>query len=73
VSRIYVVFERDTKEKFFVRANTLNGAMRAVTNEHYAGRTATTDELYQAFKLGLTVIDAVAPEQLDIYGGAENE
>jgi hypothetical protein len=62
MSRIYVVTHTESKDQQFVRANTLTGAIRAVANQTFSAKAATTEEMYQAFKLGLTVIDAVKEE-----------
>jgi hypothetical protein len=59
--RIYLVTDRATENVVrFVRASTLNSAVRAVANELFAARSATTEELYQAYKTpGLEVLDAI--------------
>lgn len=59
MSRIYVVTDRETQIDHYVRANSLNGAVRAVANEKYTAKTATTEQLFQAYKIGITVLDAV--------------
>jgi hypothetical protein len=59
MSRIYKITERETGIDRFVRANSLNGAIRAIANEKFTGASATTEELFQAFKVGLEVLDAV--------------
>ena len=61
MSRIYVVTDRalGTVARY-VRASTLNSAIRAVANELYIAKAASTEELYQAYKTpGLEVLDAV--------------
>jgi hypothetical protein len=63
-SRIYTV-RNNTSGKLvrYVRANTLGGAIRAVAEEHFAARPATTDEIFQASKSAtFDVLDALAPE-----------
>jgi hypothetical protein len=63
MSRIYIVTNKENDVDQYVRANTLNGAMRAVANQTYIARTATTDEMFLAFKAGLVVLDAVKDEE----------
>ena len=51
----------------FVRANTLNAAVRAHAAEKFTAVPATTEDVYQAVSQDLfNVLDAVAPEQIDI-------
>jgi hypothetical protein len=68
MSRIYRVSNRKTGgEVRYVRANTLNGAVRAHAAELFVAVPATTDEIYQASKAGeFKVLDAIKPEQVDI-------
>lgn len=68
MSRIYVVTHRDTGAVIrYVRGQTLNGAVRAVADEHFEARAATTDEIYLAMQAGaFDVLDAMKPEQADI-------
>jgi hypothetical protein len=67
VSRIYTVRNKTNgKLVRYCRANSLNGAVRAVADELYTAEAATTDEIYVASKAGVfDVLDALAPEQLD--------
>jgi hypothetical protein len=48
MSRIYVVRKRDGSLVRFVRANTLNGAVRALADEVFEAKAATTEDIYQA-------------------------
>jgi hypothetical protein len=53
----------------YVRANTLNAAVRSYANEVFEAAPVTTDELYQAMNAdGFDVLDAVSPEQLALGG-----
>lgn len=63
MSRIYVVTHTEGGAQEFVRANTLSGAIRAVANASMTARAATTEQMYVAFKAGLTVLDAVKEEE----------
>lgn len=65
MSRIYVVKHRETHAVIrYVRANTLNGAVRAVSNEHFEAAATSTDELFQASKAGtFDVLDALSVEE----------
>jgi hypothetical protein len=67
-SRIYVVRDRIAGDVVrYVRANNLNGAVKAFANEAYHAEPLSTDDMFQAMKAGdFEVLDAVAPEQLDI-------
>lgn len=60
MSRIYVVrTNADGSVARYVRAGNLNAAVRAVADEMFAAKPATTDEVYIASKLGtLDVLDA---------------
>lgn len=71
MSRIYIVTNRAGVELRYVRANSLNGAVRAYANEKFSARIANTDEVYQAMKGGAEIMDAVAPEQVDIDDDAD--
>jgi hypothetical protein len=68
MSRIYIVTHRpDGAVARYVRANSLNGAIRAYATECYEASAATTEQVFQAMKAGaFEVLDAVAPEQIDI-------
>jgi division protein CdvB (Snf7/Vps24/ESCRT-III family) len=66
VSRIYTVRAKAGHIVRYVRANTLNAAVRAVAEEMYVAKASTTDEVYQAMLKNADVLDAVAPEQSDI-------
>lgn len=66
MSRIYTVATKKGVIVRYVRANTLNAAIRAVSDELYTAKASTTDEVYQAMLDHADVLDAVAPEQLDM-------
>ena len=66
MARIYVVTHRETDVDRFVRANTLNAAIRAVADETFTAKAASTEDMFLAFKQGFEVLDAVAPVQVDI-------
>lgn len=61
MSRIYLVSDKSTKKVIrYVRANTLNGAVRALCDELYTAEAATTDQMYAAMQDGgLKVLDAI--------------
>lgn len=62
MSRIYVVRKRDAQGALvrYVRANTLNGAVRAVAEELFTAAATTTEEVFQAMKSGhFDVLDAL--------------
>lgn len=68
MSRIYTVRRRDAAGHLvrYVRANTLNAAVRAVAVELFEAKAATTEEIYQAtVDKTFDVLDAVQPEQVD--------
>lgn len=71
MSRIYAVTNKKTGELVrYVRANTLNAAVRAHAAEVFEALQASTEDIYQATKAAkFDVLDAVAPEQLDLGGG----
>ena len=72
MSRIYLVTDRLTgKVSRYVRANTLNGAVRAHAAEIYEASQASTEDVYQAMKAGYDILDAVAPEQVDLMDTPE--
>jgi hypothetical protein len=73
VSKIYKVSKlRGDECVHYVRANTLNAALRAVSTMYFVGGAATTEEMYQALAKGnFEVIDAVKAEQLELGGGNE--
>lgn len=60
-SRIYVVTDMGTRKIVrYVRANTLNGAIRAVARELFDAAPATTEQMWQASKAGaMDVLDAL--------------
>lgn len=64
MSRIYTVTNKKTgKVERYVRANTLNSAVRAHAQELFAATQSSTDELFQATKAGsFFVLDAVESE-----------
>lgn len=67
MSRIYTITDRMGCVVRYVRAHTLNGAVRAYANEHFKASASSTDELFQAQKAGeFDVLDAIDPEQRDI-------
>lgn len=69
MSRIYLVTQKNTNggSQRYVRANTLNAAIRAHAAELFVARPVTPDEVYQASRSGvLDVLDAVAPEAKDV-------
>ena len=61
MSRIYAVSDKKSgKVVRYVRAKTLNGAVRAAAAELYDAKATTTDDIYLAAKAGsFTVLDAV--------------
>lgn len=60
VSRIYKVTDRDLSTVArWVRAQTKNGAMRAVAGELFDVAAASTDEVYAAMRRGAQILDAV--------------
>lgn len=71
--RIYTVRNKTSGELVrYVRAHTLNSAVRAVAGEQFTAAPSSTEELFQATKTAqLDVLDAVAPEQSDIDDPAE--
>lgn len=64
--RIYIVTGRGITR--YVRAHTLNGAIRAVAQEHFEAANATADDMVKAAMAGkLDVLDTTRkPEQADI-------
>lgn len=68
-ARIYKITNRHSGDvQRYVRANTLNAAVRAYAHELFEASPATTEEMYQAMKNGFDALDAVEPEQLDLEG-----
>ena len=67
MSRIYIVSDRASGDVTYVRAKSLNAAIRAVAQSTYMAAAATTDDVYEAMKGGAKVLDAIeeAP-QVDI-------
>lgn len=66
MSRIYVVTSRaDKKIARYVRANTLNSAVRALADELYTATAATHDQLYAAHKGGYEILDAAKVPECD--------
>ena len=61
MSKIYLITSKSDQSVIrYVRANTLNGAIRALTDELYEVEAADTDQLYRAMQDGgLKVLDAV--------------
>jgi hypothetical protein len=74
-SRIYTITDKKTFEtKRFVRDNTMNAAVRAYAEEIFLVGPSSAEEMVDAAKKGaLSVLDAVAPEQLALGGGFVNE
>jgi hypothetical protein len=72
VSRIYTVTNKKTGEVVrYVRANTLNAAVRAHAYELFEAAQSSTEDIYQAtLKKAFDVLDAASPEQLAL-GGAK--
>lgn len=71
MSRIYKITNRRSSDvQRYVRAHTLNAAVRAYANEIFLAAPVTTDEMFLAMKEGFAALDAVAPEQLDLGGGS---
>ena len=67
MSRIYTVRNKTSGKCRYVRAQTLASAIRAVAQENFTAKAASTEEIYQASVDGsFTVLDALAPEQIDI-------
>lgn len=68
MSRIYKVTAKENGQIVrYVRANSLNAAIRARMREIFDASPCTSEEMFQAAKHGkLNVLDAVAPEQTDI-------
>jgi hypothetical protein len=64
VSRIYVVTNKETgKVARYVRAKTLNAAVRAHAEELFEANAATTEDVFQAAKSGgFKVLDAIKEE-----------
>jgi hypothetical protein len=67
VSRIYTVRNKTNgKLVRYVRAHSLNGAVRALAGELFDASAATTDDIFKASKDGtFDVLDALEPEQVD--------
>lgn len=70
-ARIYRVTNKHSGDvQRYVRANTLNAAVRAYASEVFEAVPVSTDEMYRAMNAdGFDVLDAVSPEQLDLSGG----
>lgn len=68
MSRIYTVTDRALGTVVrYVRANTLNAAVRAAAAELFEAVPTTTEEMFQAAKGGpLDVLDAVAEDAADV-------
>ena len=62
MSRIYVIENRETKGHMrYVRASTMNGAVRAYADEIFEVRAASTEDLWQASKdKSFDVLNALA-------------
>jgi hypothetical protein len=71
VSRIYTVTNKKTGEIVrYVRANTLNAAIRAHAFELFEATASSTEDVFQAVQAkAFDVLDAVSPEQLALGGG----
>jgi hypothetical protein len=74
-ARIYRVTNKHSGDvQRYVRANTLNAAVRAYADELFEAAPVTTDEMFKAMSTdGFDVLDAVSPEQLALGGGSTNE
>ena len=64
MSRIYVITSKATGGHVrYVRSNSLNGAVRALANEIFEARAATTEDVFQASKdKSFDVLDALVGE-----------
>jgi hypothetical protein len=71
MSRIYIVTDHHGAHAQYVRALSLNGAIRAVAAQAFMAKIASTDEVYQAMKVGVEVLDALTPEQADTDDAAD--
>jgi hypothetical protein len=71
MSRIYTVTNKKSGEiQRYVRANSLNAAIRAHAHEMFEAVASSTDDVYQAVQAkAFDVLDAVSPEQLSLGGG----
>lgn len=71
MSRIYTVTNKKTGEiQRYVRANSLNAAIRAHAHEMFEASASSTDDVYMAVQAkAFDVLDAVSPEQLNLGGG----
>jgi len=66
MSRIYVVTHKSGDIARYVRASTLNGAVRAVAAELFVARAASTEDIFQASKAGeFDVLDAIGEDKAD--------
>jgi hypothetical protein len=61
MSRLYLVTHKATDlPARYVRAHTLNGAIRAVASELFEARTASAEDIWEASKEpGFEVLDAL--------------
>ena len=62
MSRIYVVTDRLAGDAQYVRAKNLNAAIRAVAHKCFIAKAATSDEVFQAMKEKVDVLDAVGED-----------
>lgn len=69
MSRIYEIRSKMGASLRYVRANSLNGAVRAYSDEVMVAKAMSPDEVYAAMKDDKEVLDAVAPEQME-FGDA---
>lgn len=68
MSRIYVVTSRKGGDVVrYVRAHTLNAAIRAAAAELFQSEALTTDQMYRAMQAGkFDVLDSIEPTQVDL-------
>jgi len=71
MSKIYIVTHAKAGSLIrFVRAQTLNGAVRAVARDLFAVTAASTDQLVEAAANGsLDILDALAESTDEAYPG----
>jgi hypothetical protein len=69
MSRIYVITDKETTLEHYVRAKSLRRAIQAVAGERYTGKPASTEDLFQAYKVGVEVLDAAG--DAEVAGDAE--
>ena len=63
MSRIYEISDGAGEILRYVRANSLNGAIRAYSHEMFNAKVATAEDIFQASKRGeFDVLDALASD-----------